>query len=148
MSQAFKASTRAGAKVLLSSKDKDYRGVIIDVITARREDLAAKPAKYASFLKCIYKAIDYSKAEPAKYAALAAPHLNLKPEEVTETLTSSLAYTSLDDAKAYLGKTGERGKLHDIFDTVMGLNLENGAADTKLASNHQINNAVINTVTP
>ena len=148
MSQALKVSTRAGAKVLLSSKDKDYRGIIIDVITARQEDLAAKPAKYASFLKCIYKAIDYSKAEPAKYAALAAPHFNLKPEEVTETLTSSLAYTSLDDAKAYLGKAGERGKLHDIFDTVMGLNLENGAADTKLDSNQQINNAVINTVTP
>ena len=148
MSQAIKASTRAGAKVLLSSKDKDYRGIIIDVITARQEDLAAKPQKYASFLKCIYKAVEYSKAEPAKFAALAAPHYSLTPEEVTETLTSSLAYTSLDDAKAYLGKVGERGKLHDIFDTVMGLNLENGAADMKLDSNQQINNAVINTVTP
>jgi NitT/TauT family transport system substrate-binding protein len=47
----------------------------------------------------------------------------------------------------YLGKTGERGKLHDIFDTVMTLNLENGAADTKLDSNQQIDNSVINQVT-
>ena len=52
----------------------------------------------------------------------------------------------LADAKAYLGAPGARGKLHDIFDTVMVLNLENGAADTKLDSNQQIDNAVINSV--
>ncbi len=41
MSQAVKSSTRPGAKVLLSSKD--YPGIIIDVITARKDDLAANP---------------------------------------------------------------------------------------------------------
>ena len=43
-----------------------------------------------------------------------------------------------------IGKPGARGTLHDIFDTVMGLNLENGAAETKLDSNQQIDNSVIN----
>ncbi len=147
MSQAVKATTsRAGARVMFSSKD--YKGIIIDVITARQEDLAAKPKKYASFLKCIYKAIDFAAAEPDKYAAMAAPHFQLKPEEVKDTLTSSLAYTSLATAQDYLGKPGARGKLHDIFDTVMQLNLDNKAADNKLDSNQQIDNAVINTVTP
>jgi NitT/TauT family transport system substrate-binding protein len=146
MTQAVKSSTRPGARVLLSSKD--YRGIIIDVITARREDLAAKPKKYASFLKCIYKAIDYSKAEPDKYAELAAPHFGLSVADVKDTLATSLAYTPLADAQAYLGKAGARGKLHDIFDEVMQLNLDNGAADNKLDSNQQIDNAVINTVTP
>lgn len=142
MSQAVKASSRPGARVFVSSKD--YRGIIIDVITARQEDLAANPKKYASFLKCIYKAVDYSKAEPDKYAALAAQHFGLTPDEVKDILTTSLAYTSLGDAAAYMGKTGGRGKLHDIFDTVMALNLENGAADNKLDSNQQIDNSVIN----
>jgi NitT/TauT family transport system substrate-binding protein len=144
MSQAVKASQRPGARVFFSSKD--YRGIIIDVITARKEDLVAKPQKYASFLKCIYKAVDYSKAEPEKYAELAAPHFGLAPAEVTDILTTSLAYTSLADAAAYLGKKGERGKLHDIFDTVMTLNLENGAADTKLDSSKQIDSSVINSI--
>ena len=144
MSQAVKNSSRAGAKVLLSSKD--YRGIIIDVITARRDDLSANPKKYQSFLKCIYKTIDFSKAEPDKYAELAAPHFGLTPAEVKEIIATSLAYTTLGDALAYLGKPGERGKLHDIFDTVMELNLENGAADNKLDSNQQIDNAAINTV--
>ena len=63
---------------------------------------------------------------------------------MTEILATSLAYIPLAEAKAYLGKPGERGKLHDAFDTVMQLNLENGAADTKLDSNQQIDNSVIN----
>jgi NitT/TauT family transport system substrate-binding protein len=145
MSQAVKASTRPGARVFFSSKD--YPGIIIDVITARREDLAANPKKYASFLKCIYKAIDFSKAEPEKYAELAAPHFGLTPADVKEILATSLAYTPLDQSKVYLGKPGERGKLHDIFDTVMQLNLENGAAENKLDSNQQIDNSIINLVT-
>ena len=146
MSQAVKASARPGARVFFSSKD--YPGIIIDVITAREDDLAANPKKYQSFLKCIYKAIDYSKADPDKYAELAAAHFGLTAADVKEILATSLAYIPLADAQAYLGKPGERGKLHDIFDTVMQLNLENGAADNKLDSNQQINNAVINTVTP
>lgn len=144
MSQAVKVSSRLGARVFFTSKD--YRGIIVDVITARKEDLAAKPTKYASFLKCIYKAVDYSKTEPDKYAELAAPHFGLTPTEVKDILTTSLAYTSLGDAVAFMGKTGARGKLHDIFDTVMTLNLENGAADTKLDPNQQIDNSVVNSI--
>jgi NitT/TauT family transport system substrate-binding protein len=144
MSQAVKASGRPGARVFISSKD--YRGIIIDVITARQEDLAANPKKYSSFLKCVYKAVDYSKTEPAKYAELAAAHYGLTAAEVTDILTTSLAYTTLDDAKAYLGKPGGKGTLHDIFGIVMQLNLENGAADNKLDASQQIDNAVINTI--
>jgi NitT/TauT family transport system substrate-binding protein len=142
MSQAVKASTRPGARVFFSSKD--YPGIIIDIITARREELAANPKKYASFLKCIYKAIDFSKSDPDKYAELAAGHYGLTPAEVKEILATSLAYTPLAQSLEYLGKAGERGKLHDIFDTVMTLNLENGAADTKLDANQQIDSSVIN----
>ncbi len=144
MSQAVKASGRPNARVFFSSKD--YRGIIIDVITARQEDLAANPKKYSSFLKCVYKAVEYSKTEPAKYAELAAAHYGLTAAEVTDILTTSLAYTTLDEAKAYLGKPGGKGTLHDIFDTVMQLNLENGAADNKLDASQQIDNAVINTI--
>jgi NitT/TauT family transport system substrate-binding protein len=146
MSQAVKNSNREGAKVFLSSKD--YRGIIIDIISARQEDLKANPEKYANFLKCVYEAIDYSQKEPDKYAELVGKHFGLTPDEVKDILTTSLAYTSLSDALAYMGKAGERGKLHDIFDTVMTLNLENGAADNKLDSNQQIDNSVINQLAP
>jgi len=47
MSQAVKNSNREGARVFLSSKD--YRGIIIDIISARQEDLKANPQKYANW---------------------------------------------------------------------------------------------------
>jgi NitT/TauT family transport system substrate-binding protein len=144
MSQAVKNSNREGARVFLSSKD--YRGIIIDIITARQDDLKANPQKYVNFLKCVYQAIDYSKQEPEKYAELVAKHFGLSPAEVTEILNTSLAYTPLEEAHAYMGKTGEKGKLHEIFDTVMTLNLENGAADNDLDASQQIDNSVINTL--
>src|SRR5688572_18457804 len=142
MSQAVKNSAREGARVFLSSKD--YKGIIIDIITARQDDLEANPQKYANFLKCIYQAIDYSKQEPEKYAELVAKHYGLTSNEVKEILNTSLAYTPLSEAQAYMGKPGEKGKLHEIFDTVMTLNLENGAADNDLVADQQIDNSVIN----
>jgi NitT/TauT family transport system substrate-binding protein len=144
MSQAVKNSTREGARVFLSSKD--YRGIIIDIITARQDDLKANPQKYVNFLKCIYRAIDYSKEEPDKYAELVAKHYGLSSDEVKEILNTSLAYTPLVDSKMYMGKPGERGKLHEIFDTVMTLNLENGAAEIDLDADQQIDNSVINMI--
>jgi NitT/TauT family transport system substrate-binding protein len=143
MSQAVKASSRKGAKVLISSADPAYRGIITDVITARQDDLKAHPDKYVRFLKGIYQAIEFSKKDPKKYAELAAAHFGLTPTEVEETLAGSLAYTPLAEAAAYLGKPGGTGKLHEIFDTVMALNLENGAADTKLVATQQIDNTIM-----
>lgn len=146
MSQAVKNSARPGAHVMISSAQPDYQGVITDVITARQDDLAANPDKYVRFLKGIYKAIEFGKANPDKFAELAAPHFGLTADEVKEIIASSLAYTPVDEALAYMGRSGERGKLHDIFDTVMQLNLENGAADVHLDSNKQIDNSVISTL--
>jgi NitT/TauT family transport system substrate-binding protein len=142
MSQAVKNSAREGARVFLSSKD--YKGIIIDIITARQDDLKANPQKYVNFLKCIYQAIDYSKQDPEKYAELVAKHYGLTSDEVKEILNTSLAYTPLSEAQAYMGKPGEKGKLHEIFDTVMTLNLENGAADNDLEADQQIDSSVIN----
>lgn len=142
MTQALKASGREGSKVLYSSKDTP--GLITDIISARQDDLAANPEKYRKFLRGIYRAIDFSRKEPRKYAELVAPNFNLKPEDIEDIVKTSISYTTYEDAMAYMGKTGETGTLHGIFDTVMALNLENGAADNKLVATQQINNTIIN----
>ena len=144
MSQALKASTRPGARMLISSKD--HRGLIIDAIIVRNDDFKASPDKYARFLGCIYEAVDFIKAEPAKFADMTATHFGLTAAEVTEIVNGSLSYTSLAKSLAYMGKPGEKGTLHEIFDTVMDLNLANGAADTKLVAADQIDNSAINKV--
>ena len=141
MSQSLKSSGRDGATMLFSSKDTP--GLITDIISVQQSDLAANPEKYRKFLRGIYRAIDYSRKEPRKYAELVAPAFNLKPEDIEDVVKGSIAYTTYEDAAAYMGKPGATGKLHEIFDTVMLLNLENGAADTKLVATQQINNTVI-----
>jgi NitT/TauT family transport system substrate-binding protein len=68
--------------------------------------------------------------------------------EVKEIIDGSLAYTPLGEAKALIGTPDKPGRLYGIFDTVMQLNLENGAADTKLTAASQIDASVISKVAP
>lgn len=140
MSQAVKAMPDRKPKILLSSKDSD---IIIDIITARQDDLAANPEKYVKFLRGIYKAVDFYKSDPAKFIATAAPHYNLSEAEVKEILDTSLTYTSLQDTVEYIGTKDAPGRLYEIFDTVMTLNIENGAAENKLVAAQQIDPSVI-----
>ena len=46
-------------------------------------------------------------------------------------------------ASEFIGAPGKPGKLYEIFDTVMQLNLENGAAETKLDPAQQIDPSII-----
>lgn len=141
MQQAVKISGREGAKILFSSNDTP--GLITDIISVRRDDLAANPEKYRKFLRGIYRAVDYANKEPQKFAELVAPNFNLTGPEVEEMLASGVHYTTYEEALEYLGAPGGTGKLHEIFDTVMELNLENGAADNRLVATQQIDNSVI-----
>jgi NitT/TauT family transport system substrate-binding protein len=140
LSQALKASQREGAYVIVSSRD--HPGLITDVIVARTDDLRANPEMYRKFLRGIYRAIDYFNKNRAEAIKIMAPHFRLTPEEYEELLVN-LEYTPYEEAVAFMGTGGQRGKLHDIFDQVMALNLENGAADVKLDSNQQIDNSII-----
>jgi len=140
LTQALKASNKEGAHILVSSRD--YPGLITDVIVARTEDLKANPEQYRKFLRGIYRAIDYFKTNRADAIKIMAPHFKLSPEEYEELLVN-LEYTPYEQAVEYLGTNGQRGKMHDLFDTVMLLNIENGAADVKLDSNQQIDNSII-----
>jgi len=140
LTQALKASNKEGAHILVSSRD--YPGLITDVIVARTDDLKANPEQYRKFLRGIYRAIDYFNANRAEAIKIMAPHFKLSPEEYEELL-ANLEYTSYEEAVEYLGTGGQRGKMHELFDTVMQLNIENGAADVKLDSNQQIDNSII-----
>jgi NitT/TauT family transport system substrate-binding protein len=141
MGQAVKTVTARNPKVLVSSKDAP--GLIIDIITARQDDLAKNPEKYKKFLRCIYRAVDFYKKDPKKFAEIAAPLYGLQPAEVTEIIDSSLGYTSYEDALAYIGTKDKPGSIYGFFDTVMKLNLDYGAADTKLEARQQIDPSVI-----
>lgn len=140
LSQAVKASNKDGARVLLSSRD--YPGLITDVIVARTDDLRENPEMFRKFLRGIYRAIDYFNENRAEAIAIMAPHYRLTSEEFEETL-ANLEYTDYEQSLEYMGSEGQPGTLHGIFDTVMELNVENGAADVVLESGQQIDNGIV-----
>ncbi|BDA84877.1 aliphatic sulfonate ABC transporter substrate-binding protein [Aureimonas sp. SA4125] len=135
MSQAITNMPDRKGKLLVSSKDSD---IIVDVITAREDDLAANPQKYANFLTGIYKAVALYESDPDAFIALAAPHYNLSEAEVKGILDTSLGYTNLAEARTLIGTKDKPGTLTPIFDTVMELNVENGAAEAPLEAAKEI----------
>ncbi len=141
LSQAVTAIADRNPRILVSSKEEP--DLIIDIITAREDDLAANPEKYKKFLRGIYRAIDYFKQDPAKFAELAAPHYGLTPAEVTQIIDTSLTYTTYEQAEAYLGTAGKPGTLFAAFDQVMELNVAYGAADAPLDAAKEIDSSVL-----
>ena len=115
------------------SPPRTYRGIIIDVITARKDDLAANPKKYGVSSSASTR--PSTSARPSRRQVRRARGAAFRADARRgegHPQRPALPIRRSTEAKAYLGKPGERGKLHDIFDTVMELNLENGAADNKL----------------
>lgn len=141
LSQAASALPDRNPRILVSSREAP--DLIIDIITARDEELAANPEKYAKFLRGIYRAIDFHAADPAGFAELAAPHFGLTPEEVTEIIDTSLAYTTYEEAVAYLGTPEAPGTLHAAFEQIMELNMEFGAAEVRLDPAQEIDPSVL-----
>jgi NitT/TauT family transport system substrate-binding protein len=141
LSQAVQILPDRNPRVLVSSREEP--DLIVDIITARDAALAENPAKFESLLRCIYRAVDYQRANPAEFAELAAPYYGLTAADVTEIIETSLAYTTYEEAVAFLGTEGGTGKLHGVFDQVMQLNIDYGAADTVLNAAEEIDNSLL-----
>jgi NitT/TauT family transport system substrate-binding protein len=141
LSQAVSLLPDRNPRVLVSSREEP--DIIVDIITARDAALAENPAKFASLLRCIYRAVDFQRSEPARFSELAAPYFGLTPADVTEIIDTSLAYTTYEEAVEFLGTAGGTGRLHAVFDQVMTLNIDYGAADTVLVAADEINNALL-----
>jgi NitT/TauT family transport system substrate-binding protein len=141
LSQAVQILPDRSPRVLVSSREEP--DLIVDIITARDAALAENPAKFESLLRCVYRAVDYQRANPAEFADLAAPYFGLTAADVTEIIETSLAYTTYEEAVEFLGTDGGTGKLHGVFDQVMQLNIDFGAADTVLVAGDEIDNALL-----
>jgi NitT/TauT family transport system substrate-binding protein len=146
LSQTLDKDATRKPHLLVSSRD--YPGLIVDGIIVRQDDLKQNPEKYRKFLIGLYRAIGYFASNRADFIKLAAPHFNLSPKEFEDSIEGSLVYTAYPTVATYLGKPGTPGTIYPVFDTVMQLNLENGAADHHLAADKQIDNSIIGGISP
>lgn len=146
LSQALKNDTARKPKLLISSRD--YPNIITDVMIVRADDLKSNPTKYKNFLIGVYKAIEDYKKDPDSFIKLAAPHYSLSAADFKASIDGSLAYTSYADTVAFFGTGSGKGKIYSVFDELMTLNLENGAASTKLSAEKSIDPSVISSLKP
>jgi NitT/TauT family transport system substrate-binding protein len=145
MNKAVTLDAKRGAHILVSSAS--YPGTIVDAIIVNQSKLKADPAAYKNFLIGVYKAIDYYKAKPADFIHLAAPHFNLSDKEFQASIDGSLSYTSLDTAKHYFGAAQQPGSIYKTFDTLMQLNLANGASDHTLSAANSFDSSALQSIT-
>jgi NitT/TauT family transport system substrate-binding protein len=132
-----------GAHIVVSSKD--YEDLILDIIMAHTDELAAHPDKYVKFLRGIYRAIDYFYANQEESIPIIASFFSITPEEFEETLPN-FRYTPYDEAVGFIGTAEAPGRAYEIFRDAMGLNLEFGSSDVELFPEDHITPEIIGQV--
>lgn len=128
LSQIVKNTSREGSKILLSSAD--YEGLITDVILVRTDDFKENPAKYAKFLRGIFRAIDDYMEDPDAFIAMSASEYNVPDAEMKEAL-EGVKYTTYEETMEYM-PTSEDGKLREVFDTFNEINMSLDLQDAPL----------------
>jgi NitT/TauT family transport system substrate-binding protein len=143
LSQVIAAHQDRGAHILASSKD--YNDLILDIIMAHTGELHAHPDKYVKFLRALYRAVDYFYANEDKAIPIIAKQFSITPDDFKATLPN-FRYTPFDEAKMFMGTPEKPGRVYDVFNEAMDLNLEFGAADVKLFPEDHIDPSIINKV--
>jgi NitT/TauT family transport system substrate-binding protein len=132
-----------GAHIIVSSKD--YEDLILDIIMAHTDELAAHPDKYVKFLRGIYRAIDYFYANQEEAIPIIASHFSITPEEFEQTLPN-FRYTPLEETREFMGTAEQPGRAYEIFRDAMALNLDFGSSDVELFPEDHITTGIITQV--
>ncbi|WP_162914157.1 ABC transporter substrate-binding protein [Taklimakanibacter lacteus] len=141
LSQVVAAHKERGAHVLVSSKDQ--KDLILDIIMAHTGELKGNPDKYVKFLRAIYKAVDYFNANQEAAIPIIAKQFSITADDFKATLPN-FRYTPLAEAKDFIGPADKEGRVYEIFNEAMDLNLEFGSSDVKLNPEDHIDRSIIN----
>ena len=129
LSEIVANTSRKGSKILLSSAD--FNGLITDVIIVNKKDYQANRAKYATFMRGIYRAVDLYNNDPEKFLAAAAPTYDVTPDQMKADL-GGVYYTSYEDALEFFG-IGQSPKLKDVIDSLNTINVDLDLQDKAIA---------------
>jgi NitT/TauT family transport system substrate-binding protein len=141
LSQVVAAHQERGAHILVSSKDQ--KDLILDIIMAHTDELKANPDKYVKFLRAVYRAIDYFNSNKEAAIPIIAKQFSITADDFKATLPN-FRYTPLAEAKDFIGTVDKEGRVYEIFNETMDLNLEFGSSDVKLLPQDHIDRSIIN----
>jgi NitT/TauT family transport system substrate-binding protein len=143
LSSVVAAHQDRGAHILVSSAD--YDDLILDIVMAHTDELAANPDKYVKFLRGIYRAVDYFNDNQEEAVRIIASHFSITPEEFKETLPN-FRYTSYEEAVKLMGTADKQGRAYEVFREAMALNLDFGSSDVELFPEDHITTDIIQQV--
>lgn len=143
LSQVVAAHKERGAHILVSSKDQ--KDLILDIIMAHTGELKTNPDKYVKFLRAIYRAVDYFNANQEAAIPIIAKQFSITADDFKATLPN-FRYTPLAEAKEFIGTVDKEGRVYEIFNEAMDLNLEFGSSDVKLVPQDHIDRSIINKI--
>jgi NitT/TauT family transport system substrate-binding protein len=143
LSSVVAAHEDRDAHILVSSAD--YDDLILDIVMAHTDELAAHPDKYVRFLKAIYRAVDYFRENQDEAVEIIASHFSITPEEFEETLPN-FRYTSYEEAVELMGTEENQGRAYEVFREAMALNLDFGSSDVELVAEDHITTSIIQQV--
>ncbi|HUF44595.1 MAG TPA: ABC transporter substrate-binding protein [Aestuariivirgaceae bacterium] len=143
LSSVVAAHQDRGAHILVSSAD--YDDLILDIVMAHTDELAANPDKYVKFLRGIYRAVDYFNDNQEEAVRIIASHFSITPEEFKETLPN-FRYTSYEEAVKLMGTADKQGRAYEVFREAMALNLDFGSSDVELLPEDHITTDIIQQV--
>jgi NitT/TauT family transport system substrate-binding protein len=143
LSSVVAAHQDRGAHILVSSAD--YDDLILDIVMAHTDELAANPDKYVKFLRGIYRAVDYFNDNQEEAVRIIASHFSITPEEFKETLPN-FRYTSYEEAVKLMGTADKQGRAYEVFREAMALNLDFGSSDVELIPEDHITTDIIQQV--
>ena len=93
---------KRGARRLLDSSR--FPGLIVDLLVARNDALAASPNQFRQLTAGYFRALDYLAQSPTQAAALMAPRMGISPDEVLQAL-KGVRLMNLTANHALLGGT-------------------------------------------
>jgi NitT/TauT family transport system substrate-binding protein len=140
LSQVVATHQDRGAHIVVSSRD--YADLILDIVMAHTDELAANPDKYVKFLRGIYRAIDYFYAHQEEAIPIIASHFSIMPEDFKATLPN-FRYTPYEEARTFMGTADKPGRVFEVFRETMALNLEFGSSDVELFAEDHITTDII-----
>lgn len=138
-----RAAARAGAHVLLSSKDAP--GIIVDILTVREQLVRENPQIVKKLVRGWYRAVDYYKAHPEEASQIIARYYRLSAEEYREHV-AGLHWPDYEEAADHFASADKPGGLIEVFDTIALIKYSNGRIPRKPAASEALEPEILRTL--
>ena len=127
-----KAKQEGKGWILASSKE--FPNLIVDCVAFNNDVVSRSPQDVQSIVDTLYKAIQYSRQQPAEANQIMAPHFLVDAAKYADILTG-LKFTGLERNRQYFGTAAAPGPIFSVASRASQLWMEAGAISRPVEPN-------------